>query len=664
MCGIIGVFGKNSKDLVAKGLELLNNRGKDGKGMVKSGSGYLGHTLHRIVGNVKQPLSKGGIITANCEIYNWQKISSSANNDAEALLNHLERKKSLEELDGVYAFGYYKNKTLTLARDILGVKPLWFFFDKDWFAFSSEKKVLEKLGFLDVKELNPRMVLTYREGKLKFKVRLFFKPKSLERKNVLEKLNSLLQSAIDKRIPKVKFGLLFSGGIDSTYIAYYLKKKNIDFTCYTAVLDSDTEAKDYLAAKEVAKELNLKLKIIKIKKEEIPKYLKTIIPLIEDSNVVKVGVALPFFLASKTASKDGCKVIFSGLGSEEIFAGYERHKASQNINKECISGLLKLFERDLYRDDVITMFHSIELRLPFLDKELVKFALEIPGEEKIKDGISKFVLRQASLKIGLSEKFAMRKKYAAQYGSRFDNALGKLAKPLSKSEYLKQFYPDKNLNLGVLFSSGKDSCMASFIMAKQNYNLSCLITMKSKNPDSYMFQSAGVEMVEQQANLMSLPIILHETKGKKEEELKDLEEAIRKAKEKYKVDGIVSGAMFSNYQRDRIEKICDKLGLKMFCPLWHKPQIRHMEELVEHKFKVILTKVACDGLDESFLGREVDEDLINDLKQIKGINIAGEGGEFESLVLWCPLFKEELNVKYQKMMETDCSGSLVNFEPN
>ena len=78
-------------------------------------------------------------------------------------------------------------------------------------------------------------------------------------------------------------------------------------------------------------------------------------PLIEDSNVVKVGVALTFYAACEQAKKDGCKVIFSGLGSEEIFAGYKRHKDSFDINKECLSGVLKIYERDLYRDDVITM---------------------------------------------------------------------------------------------------------------------------------------------------------------------------------------------------------------------------------------------------------------------------------------------------------------------
>ena len=319
-----------------------------------------------------------------------------------------------------------------------------------------------------------------------------------------------------------------------------------------------------------------------------------------------------------------------------------------------------MYERDLYRDDVLTMDLNLELRLPFLDKELVSYALKIPESLKIEEGVTKKILRKIALNGGLSEKFSFRKKVAAQYGSRFDYALGKLAKSEGKykSQYLRQFYPTHNVKLGVLCSSGKDSISSAFIMQKQNYDLTCLITMKSLNPDSYMFQSAGVEMVELQAESMGLPLVMFETKGEKEKELEDLEKAIKLAKEKYKIEGIVSGALFSTYQRDRIEKICDKLGLKIFSPLWHKPQLQHMKDVLG--FEVVLTAVAADGLDESWLGRKIDEGLIGELEKKNFLNIAGEGGEFESLVLDCPLFSKKIElVSFRKEMDTACSGRLI-----
>jgi len=679
MCGIIGIFNQEQAlKQVEQALAILKNRGKDDSGIYVSGNNALGHTLHAIVNHVQQPLQEQGVLTANCEIYNWQELNEKYNlksiNDAELLLRFLDKfsTEKIDELDGVYAFAYWRDNKIILARDLLGIKPLWFSFNSDNFAFASEKKALEKLGYLDIQELNPRIILTYdiTTKQLVPEERKFFTylPEHQESKEIIkEKTATLLQQAIKKRIPAKKFGLLFSGGIDSTFLAKYFKDNNYDFTCYTAVLETEnTPPQDLLAAQKVAKELGLKLKIKSIKLEDIPPYLKKIIPLIEDSNVVKVGVALTFYLACELAKDDGCKVIFSGLGSEEIFAGYERHKHSSNINQECVSGLLKMYERDLYRDDVLTMDNNLELRLPFLDKNLVAYALKIPEKLKIKDHLSKYILRKIALEKGIPEEFALRKKTAAQYGSRLDFALGKLAKQnnfTSKSEYLRTFYPTHNLKLAVLFSSGKDSTSAALVMQQQNYQLTCLITMKSSNPDSYMFQTAGTELVSLQAEAMNLPIIIQETAGEKEEELKDLENALILAKKEFKIEGVVSGALFSTYQRDRIEKICDKLGLKIFSPLWHKPQLQHMQDIINNGFSVIITAIAADGLDESFLGRKVDPKLLEEFQKLDakiGFQVAGEGGEIETLVLDCPLFQKKIKLgETRKEMDSPHSGRLI-----
>ncbi len=680
MCGIVGVFNHpEAFSQVKTALAILHNRGKDGVGISDgsnilnsktlftlqplNGKNFFGHTLHAVVDHISQPIKAKGTLIANCEIYNWeelnQKYKFNANNDAEFLLHFLDKfnLEKLDQLNGVYAFAYWDQDQLVLARDILGEKPLWFTHTADHFAFSSEKKALEKLGYLDIQELNPRQILTYTisTNTISIITRPFFKYTPEHRSSFTElKQNTrqLLNAAIQRRIPNKKFGLLFSGGIDSTYLAHYFKQNGYDFTCYTAVLDTEsTIPSDLTSAQNVATELGLKLKIKKIKIMDLPPYLKKIVPLIEDSNVVKVGVALTFYLACEMAKEDGCKVIFSGLGSEEIFAGYERHKNSQNINQECVSGLLKMYERDLYRDDVLTMDNKLELRLPFLDLPLISYALKIPEKYKIKDNISKYILREIAKEQGIPSEIASRKKTAAQYGSRFDYALGKLTKQHkfpSKSSYLRTFYPAHNLKLGVLFSSGKDSTAAAHIMQQQNYELTCLITLKSTNPDSYMFQTAGTELVELQAQAMNLPIIVQSTSGEKEIELLDLEKAIKTAQEKYKLDGIVSGALFSTYQRDRIEKICDQLGLKIFSPLWHKSQEEHLRSLIAQGFQIILTAIAAEGLDRTWLNRPLtpkDVDKLHSLHQKLGLNVSGEGGEFESLVLDCPLFNQQIIIE-------------------
>jgi len=687
MCGIIGSV-NIKKETLKLGLDLIIHRGVDNQEIIAENNVLFGHNLHSIVNHVKQPIKKNNqILTSNCEIYNWEKLLK-AKNDSEAILLELDKNlknskdnlknisKTLNLFDGVYSCGFYKNNKIYLFRDLLGVKPLWYFHQNDIFIFASEKKAIFKiiqklkLDFNLITELNPRTILEFdiTTNKINTLRRKFFniKPElKINEDKILDNLEKYFLNAIKKRIPnnKIKIGLLFSGGIDSTIIAYILKKHNINFTCYTAALDDNS--KDLQWSKEIAKKLGFKLKIIKPKFENLKKEIKKVCEIIESSNVVKVGVALPFYLATKLAKKDKIKVIFSGLGSEEIFAGYKRHEDSHYINEECKSGLLKMYERDLYRDDTITMFNQIELRLPFLDLDLIKYALKIPAELKIKEDIKKLILRKLATKLGLEEKFAYRKKLAAQYGSKFDKAIEKLAKKENfkkKSEYLDQFLPNKNEKLGVLLSTGKDSCYATYIMNSKNYPIKCLITLESENKDSYMFQSAGVNLANLQAQALNIPHLTIKTKGQKEKELKDLDSLIKKAKKDYYIEGIVTGALFSNYQRKRIEKICDKNNIKIFSPLWHMNQEKEMENILKLNFKFIIIKIAAYGLDKSFLGKEITLEDLEKLKELNkkfSFNVAGEGGEFETFVTDMPLFNKRIKIEGKKIMENENTGEFI-----
>ena len=715
MCAIIGIF--HSLEMIKKtvhGLTIMKNRGRDSYGLIINNSqliieknltslnkkikslktssdinSVIGHALHSIVNYIPQPLHDKKTSTsfiANCEIYNWKELNAkynlNAKNDSELIFKLINLKgvsmlKSvLNELDGVYAFAYQTSDTVYIARDILGIKPVWYSYSNGIFAFSSEKKVLlsfDEFSSSDIIELNPRTILKYniKTKKLTQLKRKFFSITPLHNKSY-EQLKretlGFLTNAIAKRIPDQKFGVLFSGGIDSVFIAYICKQLGVDFTCYTVAISHAGMkiAEDLVYAKKVAKSLGFKLKVRTVTLSQIEKYLNIIVPLIEDNNVVKVGVALTFYLACEQAKKDNVRVIFSGLGSEEIFAGYERHKNSLDINKECLSGLIKMYERDLYRDDVITMNNNLELRLPFLDKELVGYALKIPPQYKIKGDVTKLILRDIAFHLRIPEEFAFRKKRAAQYGSKTDKAIAKLAKQHGfkyKSDYLKTYYNPGNVKLGILFSSGKDSIYAMYIMHKQNYDIKCLITIKSKNPDSYMFHTPNIDLTELQAQALQLPLITETTEGRKEHELNALKTALQKAKEKYNIEGIVTGAIFSNYQRERIERIADQLGLKIFSPLWHMDQEYEMRSLLKNNFKFILSSVAAYGLDEKWLGKVITETDINKLVELNkkvGINIAGEGGEFESLVLDMPMFKQRIVIdNYEIIKQGEETAKLI-----
>ena len=205
------------------------------------------------------------------------------------------------------------------------------------------------------------------------------------------------------------------------------------------------------------------------------------------------------------------------------------------------------------------------------------------------------------------------------------------------------------MKLALLLSGGKDSVYAGYI-AKTKYkqNIVCAISIASKNKNSYMFHTPSISKVKFQADSMNLPLIIQETSGKKESELKDLEKAIYEAKSKYNIEGVITGAIQSVYQSSRIQKICNKLKLEVFNPLWQTDETEYLNDLIKNNFKVILTGVFAFPLGKSWLGREINKDFIKDIKEMNKkykISMIGEGGEFETFVLNCPLFKRELVVK-------------------
>jgi len=258
-------------------------------------------------------------------------------------------------------------------------------------------------------------------------------------KQAVSKLKIILMNAVKKRIPKEKFGILFSGGIDSTLIAYLCKKFSKDFVCYTVGIEG---SQDIEFARKVSKKLNLPYKEKVFSIDEIRQIFEKTATVLghELINIVNLGVGSVELAAIKLAKQDNLKSFFSGLGSEEIFAGYQRHENSKNINEECWHGLKTMWKRDLKRDYAISQAYDIVFLTPFLDKDLITEAMKISGDLKIKSRYKKYILRKTALELGLDKDFAFRKKKAAQYGSNFDKAILKIAK--SNGYKYKQGYLD------------------------------------------------------------------------------------------------------------------------------------------------------------------------------------------------------------------------------
>lgn len=214
------------------------------------------------------------------------------------------------------------------------------------------------------------------------------------------------------------------------------------------------------------------------------------------------------------------------------------------------------------------------------------------------------------------------------------------------------------MKLGVLFSGGKDS-MYALMKAMEKDNVVCLISILSKNKESYMFHTPNIDITSLQAEAIGLPIVQVTTEGKKEEELKDLKTAIEKAKKDYKIAGVVSGAVESVYQGERIQKVCNDLDVFCFNPLWKKDQKKLLKDIIAGGLKVIISGIFAYPLDESWLGRELDIRVARELFSLQkkyNLSPSGEGGEIETTVLDAPIFKKRIEILESEKEAKDNSG--------
>ncbi len=217
------------------------------------------------------------------------------------------------------------------------------------------------------------------------------------------------------------------------------------------------------------------------------------------------------------------------------------------------------------------------------------------------------------------------------------------------------------MNVAVLFSGGKDSTMAVYAALKAGENVKYLLSVKSRNDESYMFHVPNIHVTDLLAEALEIPIMSIETDGIKEEELKDLKNAFKKLNE-LGIEAVYTGALYSVYQKSRIEKLGAETGLKIFSPYWHVDELEYMRNIVSLGFKIVISGVAAWGFDESWLGRIIDDETIDELVELNEkykVDIAFEGGEAETLAIDGPIFKKKIEIlKYKKEWHLD-SGVFI-----
>jgi len=211
------------------------------------------------------------------------------------------------------------------------------------------------------------------------------------------------------------------------------------------------------------------------------------------------------------------------------------------------------------------------------------------------------------------------------------------------------------MRLAGLLSGGKDSVYAAHLAQLQGYTLEYLVSLRSENPDSYMFHTVNIDITGLQAKAWDIPYVVAETKGVKEEELLDLKEAL----EKLDVDGVITGAIASKYQADRIDRLCKELDLYHYHPLWGRDRETLLYEMQQSNMNIIFSAVAAHGLDQSWLGESLTPERILRLKSLNqkyGVDMCGEGGEYESLVIDAPWFTHRININNAEKTWDGVSG--------
>ena len=212
------------------------------------------------------------------------------------------------------------------------------------------------------------------------------------------------------------------------------------------------------------------------------------------------------------------------------------------------------------------------------------------------------------------------------------------------------------MDVAILFSGGKDSTMALYAALDAKEDVKYLLSVKSKNDESYMFHVPNIHIADLLSQALDIPMISVDTEGVKEEELDDLRNAFANLKN-LGVEAVYTGALYSTYQKSRIEKLGIEVGLKIISPYWHVNELEYMRKIVDLGFKIMICGVAAWGLDESWLGRIIDDETIDELLVLNekyGVDIAFEGGEAETLAIDGPIFKKKIKIlKYKKEWHLD-----------
>ncbi|MCS7143038.1 MAG: diphthine--ammonia ligase [Aigarchaeota archaeon] len=208
------------------------------------------------------------------------------------------------------------------------------------------------------------------------------------------------------------------------------------------------------------------------------------------------------------------------------------------------------------------------------------------------------------------------------------------------------------MRLLALYSGGKDSTLALEKVIRSGHEVVLLVTARPQRADSWMLHSVALDAVEYQAVAIGLPLIYVEVSGVKEVEVGELRSALLDLIRAHGVEGIVSGGISSRYQFERLKEISERLDVELISPNWGMRGEDVLSEAVERGYRIMITSVSAHGLTKEWLGHVITKDDVRSLVSLSeryGFDVAGEGGDLETLVLDCPIFKMSLDVQFDRV---------------
>jgi asparagine synthase (glutamine-hydrolysing) len=439
MCGIAGIFHQQGHVDVEAMLQKIQHRGPDGEGIQDLPSGTLGHRRLAIIDveRGQQPMGvEDACIVFNGEIYNYRELARDhlnqqaldTHSDTEVLI-YLYLKygpECVKLLQGMFAFAIMKGDELFLARDPLGIKPLYCGNGKNGFFFASEIKALA----VATDEIYEFPAGHWYHSKMGWRAYYEVNPTSLELEtedDAIEAIRQVLQHSVQLRLlADVPVGVSLSGGLDSSIIAMLASKEIPDLLSFAVGMEGSEDLK---AARKMADILGTRHHERIYTEKEILAVLPQVIYHLESFDPALVRSAIPNYFLAELASQY-VKVILTGEGADEIYAGYEylsSYHGAQELQEEMINITAALHNTNLQRADRIPMAFGLEARVPFLDVRSVALGLSLPPEWKFhKDRPAKFLLRQA-FATDLPEEIANRPKQKFSVGAGSSDVLTHIA---------------------------------------------------------------------------------------------------------------------------------------------------------------------------------------------------------------------------------------------